>query len=232
MRNAHMELFSNPICPYAHRTRLVLLEKGLPFELVEIDLKNKPKRFLDVSPYGKVPALTHDGHTIYESAIINEYLEELFPDPHLMPRDPALRAKLRIWIDYCDDYFLTDHYALLKNQDPEQAASLMDKARRNFAFIEEQGLGRLSGGGPFWLGHSPSLLDFAWYPFFERLPAWTHYRGLDIPAECRRLKTWFAAMSALPSVRPIAASAEFYVAHYKGYAKHVMHPGQGQPGRP
>jgi glutathione S-transferase len=230
MRDEHMELFSNPICPYAHRTRLVLLEKNVPFDLIEIDLKNKPKRFLEVSLYGKVPALVHEAHTIYESAIINEYLEEVFPNPPLMPRDPAERAKLRIWVDYCDDYFLSDHYALLKNQDAALAPSLMDRAMRNFAFIEEQGLARLSGG-PFWLGQSASLLDFAWYPFFERLPAWKHYRGLRIPAGCRRLEAWLAAMSALPSVRRIAASADFYIAHYAAYAKRVIGPAEPGPGQ-
>ena len=71
-----MELFTARVCPYAHRTRLVLLEKGLDFELIEVDLQNKPERFLQVSAYGKVPALVHDGVEIYESAIINEYLED------------------------------------------------------------------------------------------------------------------------------------------------------------
>ena len=91
-----MELFTAKTCPYAHRTRLALLEKGLDCEHVEIDFKNKSARFLEVSPYGKVPALYHDGNTIYESLIANEYLDETFPEPPLMPKTPALRAKARI----------------------------------------------------------------------------------------------------------------------------------------
>jgi len=104
-----IELFSARVCPYAHRTRLVLREKNVTFDYTEVDLQNKPARFLAVSPYGKVPALVHDGATIYESAIINEYLDEIFEHPRLMPPAPVPRAKLRIWIDYCDDYFITDH---------------------------------------------------------------------------------------------------------------------------
>ena len=99
-----MELYTARVCPFAHRTRLTLLEKGLEFEHIEIDLKNKTPRFLEVSPYGKVPALFHDGQTIYESAIINEYLDEVFPNPSLMPNDPVFRAKARIWIHYCTEY--------------------------------------------------------------------------------------------------------------------------------
>jgi glutathione S-transferase len=88
-----MELFTARVCPYAHRTRLVLLEKGLEFEHIEIDFKNKSERFLAVSPYGKVPALVHDRETIYESAIINEYLDEAFPDPPLMPSGALVGRK-------------------------------------------------------------------------------------------------------------------------------------------
>ena len=64
--NATIELFSARVCPYAHRTRLVLAEKGLDFELTEIDFKHKPERFLEISRYGKVPAIVHNGNEIYD----------------------------------------------------------------------------------------------------------------------------------------------------------------------
>lgn len=217
-----MELFSARVCPYAHRTRLVLIEKDLPFELVEIDFKNKPARFLEVSPYGKVPAIVHDGATIYESAIINEYLDEVFKNPPFMPADAGLRAKVRIWTDYCDDYFITDHYALLRNQDKTQHETLLDKVNRNLVFIEHEGLAKLSESGPYWLGQQVSLVDFAWYPFFERLPAWAHYRGLDIPVDCHRLREWIAAMSRRKSVRQIANDTDYYIGHYAAYAKQIL----------
>jgi glutathione S-transferase len=217
-----IELFSARVCPYAHRTRLILREKGVEFEYTEVDLQNKPTRFLAVSPYGKVPALVHDGATIYESAIINEYLDEVFEHPRFMPQAPVPRAKLRIWIDYCDDYFITDHYALLKNLDAAQHGTLLQKAERNFRFIENEGLAKLSKAGPYWLGSEPTLVDFAWYPFFERLPAWTHYRGLDLPDDCVRLKRWLDAMSSRASVREIANDAAYYVQRYTNYAKSVL----------
>ena len=68
-----IKIYSSARCPYAQRTRMLMIEKELPFELTEVDLSNKPDWFLKVSPYGKVPVIVDDGETIYESAIINEY---------------------------------------------------------------------------------------------------------------------------------------------------------------
>ncbi|MEX2650445.1 MAG: glutathione S-transferase family protein [Alphaproteobacteria bacterium] len=215
---ARLELFTARVCPYAHRTRLTLLEKGLEAELVEIDFKNKPARFLAVSPYGRVPALVHGETIVYESAIINEYLDEVFPTPRLMPADPALRARVRIWIDYCDHQFLDDYYALLKERDGTRIALLRDKVEAHLRFIEKEGLGRRDGPGPYWLGESVSLLDLAYYPFFERLPAWRHYRGVTIPEDCAQFRAWLAAMAARPSVRSMATDDAYYVRHYAGYA--------------
>ncbi|MGI9463838.1 MAG: glutathione S-transferase family protein [Aestuariivirgaceae bacterium] len=217
-----MELFTARVCPYAHRSRLLLLEKGLEFEHTEIDFKNKSARFLKASPYGKVPALVHDGQTIYESLIINEYLDEVFPTPRLMPEDPVLKARVRIWNHYCGEYYTTDQYALMKNKEPERNAELLAKVHDRMRFVETEGLASLSGDGPYWLGAEISLIDLAWYPYFERLPAWTHYRGLTIPADCPRLAAWAAAMSGRPSVKDIANDEDYYIANYQGYAGAVM----------
>ncbi|HEX9700858.1 MAG TPA: glutathione S-transferase family protein [Acidobacteriota bacterium] len=219
--DATIELFSARVCPYAHRTRLVLAEKGLEFDLTEIDFQNKPERFLKISRYGKVPAIVHDGNEIYESAIINEYLEEVFPDPPLMPQDPGRRAQVRIWIDFCDDHFLDDLYGAIRNQDAGKHAELKAKVETHLRTLEGA-LARLSGAGPYWLGREASLLDFALYPFFERLPAWAHYRGLGIPDDCPRLAGWFAAMAERPSVRAIANTPEYYIERYQNYAKVVL----------
>ena len=213
-----LELFTARVCPYAHRTRLALLEKGLDVTLHEIDFKNKSKRFLEVSPYGRVPALVHGDTVVYESAIINEYLDEVFPTPRLMPADPALKAFTRIWIDYLDHQVLDDYYALLKEQDAARQATMRAKVEDRFRFIEREGLARHGGAGPYWLGADATLLDLAYYPFFERLPAWRHYRGVDVPAECTRLRGWIGAMAARPSVRSMANDERYYVANYAGYA--------------
>ncbi len=217
-----MELFTAKTCPYAHRTRLALLEKGLDCEHVEVDFKAKPARFLAVSPYGKVPALSHDGNTIYESLIINEYLDETFPNPPLMPKDPVLRAKVRIWAHFCDNYYVTDTSSLVRTRDPAERRELVAKVHGHMRFMEHEGLAKLSAHGPYWLGEKVSLLDLAWYPFFERLPALRHYRGLWIPEDCPRLTAWLEAMAARETVRKIANDADFYIASYAARAGEVI----------
>lgn len=213
-----MELFTARVCPYAHRTRLALLEKGVPFEHIEEDLKNKSERFLKASPYGKVPALVHNGQTIYESLIINEYLDETFPEKPLMPADPVMRAKARIWIHYCDTYFTSDFYAVIQNKDRAKDAELKEKLNARLRVAEEEGFGALSGDGPYWLGSEVSLVDLAWFPFFERLPAWTHYRDFTIPSDCPRIAAWAEAMAGRASAREVANDAAYYIEGYARYA--------------
>ena len=84
---------------------MVLHEKGVDFEVNEVDLSNKSEEFLSVSPYGKVPVLRVNGTSLYESNIVNEYLDEVYDSPRLMPEDPEQRASARSWMAFADDYF-------------------------------------------------------------------------------------------------------------------------------
>ena len=92
------------------RTRMVLHEKGIDFEVHEVDLSNKSEEFLSVSPYGKVPVLSVNGTSLYESNIVNEYLEEVYDSPKLMPENPEERALVRSWMAFADDYFFPSVY--------------------------------------------------------------------------------------------------------------------------
>ncbi len=84
---------------------MVLHEKGLGFETCEVDLENKSEEFLSVSPTGKVPVVVVDGESLYESNVINQYLEEVSGEPRLLPEDPKQRARARIWMASADDSF-------------------------------------------------------------------------------------------------------------------------------
>jgi glutathione S-transferase len=92
------------------RTRMVLHEKGINFEVHEVDLSNKSEEFLSVSPYGKVPVLSVNGTSLYESNIVNEYLDEVYDSPRLMPENPEERALVRSWMAFADDYFFPSVY--------------------------------------------------------------------------------------------------------------------------
>jgi glutathione S-transferase len=99
------KLYNTQRCPYARRTRIVLHEKGIVFDVHEVDLENKSEEFLSVSPYGKVPVLAVNGTSLYESNVVNEYLDEVHETPRLLPENPEQRALARSWMAFADDYF-------------------------------------------------------------------------------------------------------------------------------
>jgi RNA polymerase-associated protein len=93
-----MVLYSGTTCPFSQRCRLVLFEKGMDFEIRDVDLFNKPEDISTMNPYGQVPILVERELILYESNIINEYIDERFPHPQLMPADPLMRARARLML--------------------------------------------------------------------------------------------------------------------------------------
>lgn len=138
---AEIEFITAEVCPFAQRTHLTLIEKGLDYDHAEVDLKHKPAWFEAVSPYSKVPVFRHDGAVIYESAIINEYIEERFPEPALMPADPRARATARIWIDYCNTRFIGAFYGALSAKGAQAQEQAAAKLTETMVFMEDTGLG-------------------------------------------------------------------------------------------
>ncbi|MHC5932978.1 glutathione S-transferase family protein [Nostoc sp.] len=218
---AEIKIYSAVVCPYAHRSRLVLQEKGIDFDLIEIDLQNKPQGFTDISPYGKVPAIAHNHHRVWESAVINEYLNEVFPNPPLLPSSPIAKAQARIWIDFANTRFVPAFSALLRSPDIQQQEAAKQELYKHLEFIENEAFGKLSGEGLYWFGESVSLVDFTFYPWFERWPALKHYRGFGIPEEFTRLRRWKKALKQRDSVVEIANSKEFYIERYARFATPV-----------
>jgi glutathione S-transferase len=212
---SQIKLFSARACPFAHRTRLVLSHKQLQFELVEVDLKNKPAWFdAKLSGYGKVPALEHNGQHLWESAVVNEYLDEVFPEPSLLPDDPFKRAQARVWIDYANTRFVSAFGKLLRLPADGDEVAARRELTETLTFIE-QGLTKLSADGPFFLGAQPSLVDLAFYPWFERWPALAQLRNFPLPSELTRITRWVAAVRELPAVREHANRPEYYVERYQ-----------------
>ncbi|ARV58384.1 glutathione S-transferase [Nostocales cyanobacterium HT-58-2] len=199
---------------FSQRTRVVLLEKGIDFTPIEIDLQNKPEGYTQISRYGKVPAIKHGNIEIYESAIINEYLDEVFPEPPLLPRDPGAKAIARIWIDYANTRFVPAFNKFLRGKDTQE----QEQGRREFLesllYIEQEGLGKLSGNGPYWLGEKLSLVDISFYPWFERLPLLEHFRKFTLPSETSRLQQWWNIVRERESVRAVENPVSFYIERF------------------
>jgi len=216
-----LELYSYAACPFAQRTRMVLAEKDLDFNLYEIDVYEKPKGWEKISPYGKVPLLRHDGGTIYESTIINEYIDERFPDPPLMPASAIDRATARIWIDYCENRFLPALHGLVRLKDePDKLAKQIDTVRETLEYIEFEGLRKLSEG-PYWFGQNPTLVDFQYLPFFERFGVYRVLVGFQWPDRCTRLVSWLDTMSARDSVQPTLRPLEYHLEQQRRLAERL-----------
>jgi len=213
-----LNIYSAKACPFAHRTRLVLLEKGIDFSLTEIDLQNKPDWFTQISRYGKVPAIKHGDNEIYESAIINEYLEEVFPEPPLLPRDPGRRAVARIWIDYANTRFVPAFSKLLRGKDAQEQQQGRQELQASLLYIEREGLSKLSNNGPYWLGDTLSLVDLTFYPWFERFPTLQHLRQFTLPSEASHLQQWWDAVRRRTSIQAIENPVSFYLERYARFA--------------
>lgn len=214
---SEIKLYSARACPFAHRTRLVLAEKRLEFELIEIDLANKPAWYRDVSLHGKVPAIEHAGQRIVESAVINEYIDEVFPTPALLPKAPAQRALARIWIDFANTRFAPAFTKGLWAGSPSDRDAGKAELGAALELVEREALAKLSSGGPYFFGAEPTLVDFTFYPWFERLRAFEQHTGFEVPRSLERVHRFWRATSARESVKAIENSTDFYVDRYRSY---------------
>jgi len=212
-----IQLVSAEVCPFAQRSRIALLEKELSFELVEISLDNKPDWFAKVSPYSKVPVLLHGDTAIYESTVINEYLDEIKPGPNLLPESPVRRAYARIWIDFDNTRIVPLFYKVLLAQDEQTQTQLKRGMSDGLQHLEREGFPGFKAG-PFWFGGKVSLVDIAMYPHFERFNVLKHYRDIEIPDSCQKIHTWLEAMKALPSVQQTEKDDDYHIKAYEAYA--------------
>lgn len=211
---SNIQLYFAKASTFSQRTRVVLLEKGIDFSSTEIDLQNKPDGYTQISRYGKVPAIKHGDIEIYESAIINEYLDEVFPEPPLLPHDPGTKAIARIWIDYANTRFVPAFNKFLRGKDAQEQGQGQREFLEALLYIEQEGLGKLSGNGPYWLGEQLSLVDISFYPWFERLPLLEHFRNFTLPTETPRLQKWWNTLRLRESIRAVENPTSFYLERF------------------
>lgn len=158
-----MILYSGTSCPFSHRCRIVLHEKGMDFEIKDVDLHDKPEEIAAMNPYNRVPIMVERDLTLYESNIINEYIDERFPHPQLMPADPVMRARARLFL------FNFEHDLFSQIQDvmggtPKAAEKARAIIRDNLTQIAP-----LFTKQKFMLGEEYSMLDVAIAPLLWRL---------------------------------------------------------------
>jgi glutathione S-transferase len=200
---AVIKLYDFKSSPNCQRVKVVLAEKNLPYEIVPIDLTKKEQKnpdYLKMNPYGKVPVLTDDATVLYESLVINEYLEEKYPNPPLLPKDPARKAKGRILVDYGMAHFDSAYQKLrmeLMKEAKEQSQPVIDGAKSDLKKLLQRFEDEL-GEQPYLLGDF-SLVDADLIPRFTRLEGFGVLPDPSLP----RLGKYLERMKARPSVKAL-----------------------------
>ena len=178
-------LYDADRCPYCARVRIVLAEKGLEYDVVAIDLDDRPAWIYEKNPLGRVPVLEEDDFVLAESAVINEYLEERWPEPPLWPADPGERALGRLLVHRFDE-LSRPYYALRRGDDGARErldAQLASLAAR----LERQ---------PFLSGRAFGLADVAYVPWILRAR-----ERMDVPLEpFPALADWVDRLTERPSI--------------------------------
>jgi glutathione S-transferase len=153
-----------------------------------VDLKNKPKELLELNPYGKVPVLVDGDAVVYESAIINEYLEEKYSDVPLLPKDPLLRSRARIWIDFCNTRLQAAGGDIAHGHDVEKAGERLTQYLKT---LDGEMRDRDYMAGDY------SLADITFIPFFVRRERYKATIDNRLP----HLKEWMDRLLNRPVVR-------------------------------
>ena len=199
-----LTLYDYPDCPFCQKVRVVLAEKDLEYEKIFVDLRKQEQKspdFLRLNPYGKVPVLIDEDEVMYESTIINEYLEDEYPIPRLMPEDSGGRARVRLLEDYCDNSFIPATTTLLSQlrkteaeRDPQRVEQSREDLRRGLYFLSDR-----LGGQEYLVGKEFTLADAAFAPrimVIGRL-------GVELEPALSNVQAWIERIRARPSVRAL-----------------------------
>lgn len=176
-----MTLYSGSTDIFSHRVRIVLAEKGVSYEVINVDMSAKPEDLLEMNPYGTVPTLVDRELALYEPNIITEYLDERFPHPPLMPVYPVARAKARLVIHRFD----REWGALVKTIESGKPAEARAATKELTSYLSQ--LVPVFQSSPYFLGDEFTLVDCCLAPVLWRLPAY----GISLsPSEMKVLNKY------------------------------------------
>jgi RNA polymerase-associated protein len=194
-----MTLFSAPDEPHSHRTRIVLAEKGVEIDIINVVPGRYPEDLLDLNPYHSLPTLVDRDLTLYDSRVIIEYLDERFPHPPLMPVDPIQRAQFRLALYRIE----RDWYRLAQEIDQDRDKQHVEEHRKQLrdAVLQSSDLFKIK---PYFLSDDFSLVDASIAPILWRL---RHY-GTELPPQAQPLLKYAQTIFARPSFRNSLSDVE------------------------
>lgn len=179
-RRSVMTLFSSASCPFSHRTRIVMAEKNITVDVVDIDGADKPEDLIELNPYSTAPTLVDRDLVLYDSRVIMDYIDERFPHPPLMPVDPVSRAKTRLALFHVD----RDWYQLVPDLE-SRSEKLATKARKILRDSITSSA-EVFAARPFFLSEEFSMVDCCLAPMLWRLP---HY-GVELPVQAKSVQKY------------------------------------------
>lgn len=193
-----MILYSGSTCPFSHRCRFLLYEKGMDFEVKDIDVGNVPPEILTMNPYGEVPVLEEREFFLYESNIICEYLDERFPHPQLMPAEPVHRARVRLFLFN----FERELFSYMKKLESRQAVDSAKNLARSRIREQLIAMAPLFVKNKYIFGDEFTMLDVAMAPLLWRLEVY----GIELPKSAAPLQKYaerlFSRQSFIDSMTP------------------------------
>jgi RNA polymerase-associated protein len=193
-----MTLYSGTTDPYSHRCRFVLFEKGMDFQVIDVDVFNKPEDLAVMNPYNTVPVLVERDLILYEANIINEYIDERFPHPQLMPPDPVMRARARLFLHRFENELFC-HIQGLESSNAKIAEKARAAVRENLTQIAP-----VFTKQKYMLGDEFSMLDVAIAPLLWRLD---HY-GIQLDKDAAPLMKYSERLFSRPAYIEAMTPAE------------------------
>ncbi|XP_056385162.1 glutathione S-transferase omega-1-like [Hyla sarda] len=209
-----LRLYSMRFCPFVQRALLVLVAKGIKYEIVTINLQSKPEWYFEKSPHGLVPSIeTSDGKIIYDSPIVCDYLDEAYPGKKLTPADPYKKAQEKMILELfsgVSSLLISILYARKRNED---ITELKTKAFEKFKKLEEALTKRNT---PYFGGESVSMIDYMMWPWFERFIMFDVTEFLE---KFPRMNAWHKLMLQDPAVKQTFIQPDVYLGFFKLYSQ-------------
>lgn len=189
-----LELISFKLCPFVQRAVIVLKNKQVDFDMIYIDLNNPPDWFKDISPLGQVPVLKVGDDVLFESSVIQEYVDEITP-PSLHPQDPFVKAKNRAWMAFGGE-LNGILFKMTRAETQEQFESLKSDMHDKLAQLE-----KVHSGEVFFNGNDFCLIDAAFAPLFMRLNIISDLCGVNFIGDLPKMKAWSKSLLDRPCVK-------------------------------
>lgn len=206
-----LELISFKLCPFVQRAVIVLKKKNIDFDITYIDINNPPEWFKEVSPLGQVPVLKVGDDVLFESSVIQEYVDEVTP-PSLQPVDPLVKAKNRAWISFGGDILMAMHGMMTTEES-------VSNEKRQVVLQKLQQLEAEHSGGSFFNGSDFNMIDAAYAPMLMRMSFIKQITGTDLLSDTPKLAKWSDNLLALECVQESVVPELPMM--YKGMVKHM-----------